>query len=427
MPPARIIPSWKHERPTTYARIAPLPRYGTRSESPPPTSPHRTCERHQSPTPLFPRLLHPLQHEDHQPRSNNTTSLHSARIQQVLDRSLAKRTMTNHKSAVRAFRNFCHDSGYTARPASEHTLCAFVAHLASTMAGSSIANIISGVHAWHDAINAVWNGSARLRRLLKGATNMAPAQSTNPPRPPVTLRMLELLHEALNNKNPEDCAILAAASTAFWAQLRLGEILGTSSTTFDQNSLPSRGDLGTAISRVGSRSLHLPRTKTNQTRGESVVITKQAHRVDPIAALNLHLHINQGLPAKSNLFAFRLPESGHTRILTRKRFLARCNTIWSRSGIPRTTGHSFRIGGTTALLQANVAPEIVKTMGRWSSDAFYSYWRDTQSITIQHAEQVPAPIRVATRSNASATDAHRRAALAGSRRSGARPHFLRPA
>ncbi|KAF9218783.1 hypothetical protein BS17DRAFT_642718, partial [Gyrodon lividus] len=61
--------------------------------------------------------------------------------------------------------------------------------------------------------------------------------------------------------------------------------------------------------------------------------------------------------------------------LTQKKFLARCNSIWTSKGIPVSAGHSFRIGGTTELLLAGVPPDIVKALGRWSSDAFLCYWR----------------------------------------------------
>jgi hypothetical protein len=45
-----------------------------------------------------------------------------------------------------------------------------------------------------------------------------------------------------------------------------------------------------------------------------------------------------------------------------------CNEIWGAAGYPHTTGHSFRIGGTTELLLPGVTVDVVKAMGRWSSD-----------------------------------------------------------
>ncbi|KAG2053677.1 hypothetical protein BDR06DRAFT_840679, partial [Suillus hirtellus] len=71
------------------------------------------------------------------------------------------------------------------------------------------------------------------------------------------------------------------------------------------------------------------------------------------------------------LFAYRDAKEDLTT-LTKRKFLARCNPVWSQHG---TSGHSFRIGGTTELLLRGVPPHIVKVLGRWSSDAFLRYWR----------------------------------------------------
>jgi hypothetical protein len=55
-------------------------------------------------------------------------------------------------------------------------------------------------------------------------------------------------------------------------------------------------------------------------------------------------------------------------------------------GFPILTGHSFRIGGTTHLLLSGVPPDVVKTTGRWSSDAFLRYWRSTEQIASIYLE-----------------------------------------
>ncbi len=49
-------------------------------------------------------------------------------------------------------------------------------------------------------------------------------------------------------------------------------------------------------------------------------------------------------------------------------------------------GHSFRIGGTTFFLIKGVNPDVVKALGRWSSDAFKKYWRNLEILGILHIE-----------------------------------------
>jgi hypothetical protein len=74
--------------------------------------------------------------------------------------------------------------------------------------------------------------------------------------------------------------------------------------------------------------------------------------------------------------------------LSKPLFLRRCNAIWSALGYPRTTGHCFRIGGTTELLVAGTPTDVVKATGRWSSDSFLRYWRSLDVIAPQHIRNI---------------------------------------
>ncbi|KAF9224483.1 hypothetical protein BS17DRAFT_641968, partial [Gyrodon lividus] len=106
---------------------------------------------------------------------------------------------------------------------------------------------------------------------------------------------------------------------------------------------------------------------------------------DPIAAINNHLNINK-IPPNLPLFSY-LSTRGW-RCLTKKILLACCNSIWLAAGIPAITGHSFRIGGTTELLLTGVPPDIVKALGRWSSDAFLRYWHSLELLAPLHMENL---------------------------------------
>jgi hypothetical protein len=55
-------------------------------------------------------------------------------------------------------------------------------------------------------------------------------------------------------------------------------------------------------------------------------------------------------------------------------FLRRCDIIWKNTSLLRVFGHSFRIGGSTELLLAGVAPKIMAVLGGWTSLAFLLYW-----------------------------------------------------
>ncbi|KAF8883100.1 hypothetical protein BD779DRAFT_1674640 [Infundibulicybe gibba] len=305
----------------------------------------------------------------------------------VLGNAWAPSTRAKYDNSVTLYLRWCESEGLPLDkrlPASEITLCAFAAHLAGTMAGSSIRSHLAGLKRWHILANMHYDSSPRLSYLLKGADNMTPGSSRRAPRPPVTLAMIRALHDSLNLSNGLDVCVLAVATTAFWSQARLGELLSPSSRLFDSSRTPRLSDLGGPATTAGSRKLHLPCTKVAGLRGEDIFICRQNGRSDPIAALSRHITRNS-LTADLPLFSYDIGDGRHLA-LTRQKFMHRCNEIWTQQGWPRLTGHCFRIGGTTELLVAGVPPDVVKAMGRWSSDAFLRYWRSLDLIAPKYVE-----------------------------------------
>lgn len=246
-------------------------------------------------------------------------------------------------------------------------------------------NYLSGIRAWHLVEGQCWLGGDRLAHVVAGVNHLAPPLSRRPLRDGVTLKMLNILCESCDSEDPFDVCVLGCALCAFWTQSRLGELLPTSSQISNQPSIPLRTDLGLPSSVNGSRMLHYPRTKTSQVWGTDSVVTCQLLPADAITGLDLHLSVN----ASDNsvpLFAFS--SSQGFKCLTKKEILVRCNKIWGDHDLKRVTGHSFRIGGTTHLLQSGVNPEVVKSMGRWSSDLFLRYWHGADTIVPLHTEMV---------------------------------------
>ena len=115
------------------------------------------------------------------------------------------------------------------------------------------------------------------------------------------------------------------------------------------------------------------------------MLVPRSDSLDPISHVCAHLSTSK-LPRNLLLLAYSTPSGPH--MLTKAAFLTRCNQIWAASGYPCTTGHSFRIGGTTELLTSGIPPDIIKTMGCWSSDSFLRYWHDLETITPLHMHHV---------------------------------------
>ncbi|KAJ7164456.1 hypothetical protein C8R46DRAFT_1220959 [Mycena filopes] len=294
-----------------------------------------------------------VKHRKHQ----NTVLSEDAKrkIRRAVSHAWADATVDKYARSLDAFHIFCDGEGVTPAqrlPANEFLLCAFAASRLGEIAGGTAKNALSAVKAWHVLEDVHWEGGLRLRYTLRGVENLGPGKLDL--RPPVTADMVALLGEELNLADPFDAAVFSTACSAFWGQIRLGEILSETQAKFKTGRIPLVSDLKPASTAAGSRILRLPWTKTKKRAGDNVMLCRQSGKSDPIAAAENHLRVNN-LPANAPLTAYR-NAGGAVTCLTKKKFLRRCNEVWKRHGYPTYTGLSFRIGGTTELLLAGGPP-----------------------------------------------------------------------
>jgi hypothetical protein len=313
-------------------------------------------------------------------------------VTRAIQNSWARSTVNHYSGAIQQFIQFCDAEGVPSHlrfPADKFVLCTFAASSADVHSRSTPRNRLSALKAWHVAHNTEWKGSTRLRYVLNGVHNLAPHGSKRRPRPPVNAAMIEQLVERLNLSDPFDVAVAACATTAFWGQCRLGELLPSSLSVLLSTPFPVRSGFKRSDRNPLSCVIHLPRTKMHR-HGQDVILVDQRSTINPISLLKRHLRINN-IPHDSHLFSYT-SMSGLTS-LTESHFLRRCNSIWGPLGYPHTTGHCFRIGGTTELLIAGTPPEVVKATGRWSSDSFLRYWQSLDDIAPQYIRHLHAQKR----------------------------------
>jgi hypothetical protein len=70
--------------------------------------------------------------------------------------------------------------------------------------------------------------------------------------------------------------------------------------------------------------------------------------------------------------------------MVKSAMMERCEGIWKAAQLSIPSGHSFHIGGASHHLGRGTDVQIVQRLGRWSSDAFYLYWRNAQAIIPLH-------------------------------------------
>ncbi|KAJ7102903.1 hypothetical protein C8R44DRAFT_294902 [Mycena epipterygia] len=320
-------------------------------------------------------------------RRKNLSAHAEAKVQRVILHAWAESTLKKYEYGLEAYWKFCDTEGVAIDkrlPADEFLLCAFAASRAGEIAGGTVRGSIAAVKAWHVIHDEHWRGGVRLRYTLRGVENLTPASSKQEQRPPVTADMLNALGRGLDQDAPLDAAVFGAACCALWGQIRLGEILSDNQGSYKEGRIPLAADLAPPSTSAGSRMLRLPWTKTKREKGDNAMLCRQKGPADPINAIENHLRVND-VPPNLPLFAYR-NKSGDFICLAKKKFIRRCNEVWSELGYPCRTGHSFRIGGTTELLLAGVSPSVVQVMGRWLSEAFLVYWRKLDLLAPLHAE-----------------------------------------
>jgi hypothetical protein len=308
----------------------------------------------------------------------------------ALAHSHAPKTSKNYDYAVRRYVKFAASIGYsedTALPASEELILLWICEgLGKTGPGTAKQNL-SALCAWHIKQRLPWHRPECVPFISKALKEFWPCEfKKQATRPPITSAMISMLVRAWQGGSSQQICALAIALVAWCGQCRLGELLPESQCIFDPKRLPRRSHwLGPLRSNPHSSELQLPWTKTNHFDGDTIFLLRQCYPLNATLALCRHFASS---PLGSKHFICEFTTNGSSLFLCKESFMVMCNHVWSKEGLPRITGHSFRIGGTTALLCSGVNPEIVKKLGRWSSDAFLIYWRSLGHLFSKNASDL---------------------------------------
>jgi hypothetical protein len=282
-------------------------------------------------------------------------------------------------------RNFPEDQR---SPASPLLIVAFISSCAGSYAGSTLANYVFGVRAWHILHGVPWvMDDAQVKAALTGATNLAPPSSKRPKRAPFTVTLIEKLLTALDMSTPLDAAVAACLTTTFYTVARTGEFTVPAINKFDPTIHIKRSDIRRGEDRHGFQVtvFAIPRTKCSH-NGEDVYWAIQEGISNPDAALRNHFEVNNPSPS-SHLFSYK--HSKGPRPLTKRVFMDHLNTIAERIGESTLKGHGIRIGATLEYLLRGLPFDVVKSIGRWSSEAFLLYLRQHAVIMAPYMQGHP--------------------------------------
>ena len=296
------------------------------------------------------------------------------KCQFYLSNGLAPSTRRVYCSAQRQFIDFCTldgsvNSNGSLLPASEQTLMHFCSHLADPLHHSSVKVYLSVIRSLHidqgfpdPLVNCL-----QLQRLLQGIKRHQ--GSSLPQRQPVTDNLMRIIQRSLDAHNSEHIMLWAACCLGFFGFLWAGEF--TVNCAFDPSihltvpDLPVDAEVNPSSLRVCIKS-----SKTDPFRQRCFIYLGRGQAsLCPISAILAYLH-RQG-PSSGPLFI-----DTHGQPLTRSRLSSFIQSLLQGAGIPgHFSGHSFRIGAATTAAQCGIPDHLIKTLGRWSSDAYQLYIR----------------------------------------------------
>ena len=288
-------------------------------------------------------------------------------------RAIAPTSRRTYSTAEKRYFSFCKQHQLQPLPATDIVLSYFAAHLSLTVQPSTVRVYMSAVRNLHveEGLQYPTGSSTLLSRVLKGIER---TPSSPRPRQPITTPVLRQLCERVrvNTRRPlHDRRMLCAAmAVAFHGFLRCGELVGLT---------PGDITVGTDSS---SMTVHLKHSKTD-TRGQGVDILIGRSTDATICPIRLYTQYQQirlsAAGSKGSLFTYKSGTS-----LTKERLTEELRTLLALNGCTNYrhyASHSFRIGAATSAAVTGVPEWLIRRMGRWDSDAIYTYIRkDRESV-----------------------------------------------
>lgn len=257
-------------------------------------------------------------------------------------------------------------------PANAQLISEFASTITGQYAASTVVNYVLGLKAWHVIHGLTWfPNDAELDAIFKAAQRLAPLTSRRKQCLPYTIDFIMVIQEKLDMNNPEHVAVFSCLTTTFFCAARLGEFTIKNLASFDPQLNIKPSDVRKEMDRNGLAMtvFHLPRTKTS-VEGEEVSWSTQDGITDPEPAFNRHLQTNTP-PPDGPLFAYK--HKHKHKPLTMTCFLQVVTKAAREAGRDPLQGHGIRVGATLEYLLRGIPFDVMKTKGRWASDAFQLY------------------------------------------------------
>jgi hypothetical protein len=272
--------------------------------------------------------------------------------------AFAQSTMKTYKCQTNCYLNFCLDYGLSPVPASQSTLCCYVAFLGNRLSPSSIKGYLNAVRLLHleggfsNPLIENWE----LNRIQRGILR----QKGTPPsqKLPITVPILLDIFRTLTN-SPADRAFWAACLVAYYGLLRKSTLLPSSPELIAGKFIACSDVVDLDLS---SFLLRIRLSKTNQF-GQRVLTLHYVKCGDvcPVRALLTHFGMSK-LPGSRPLFNFL--EQGVEKHFSHAYFMSQLRVSLRKSGNNAVdiSCHSFRRGERSWRMKWDCRPCILNSV-----------------------------------------------------------------
>ena len=263
-------------------------------------------------------------------------------------------------------------------PISEDTLAAFVASLAKEgVSYASLKVYLAAIRHYQIKNGQGDPGISRMVRLdyimkgirRDGALKSNPRKERQPITPALLSRLFSVWERQSNIRNSK--MLWAASCLAFFAFLRVGEFTTPGVAQFEEKIHLSVSDI--SVDRLDAPTMvfiTLKQSKTDQLRKGITIVLGRTNKTPlcPVSALLSYLVVRGMAPGP--LFVW-----GDGQFLTRAHFVKEVKQALELVGADASNfnGHSFRIGAASTAAANGMEDSVIKTLGRWESDAYHRY------------------------------------------------------
>lgn len=285
----------------------------------------------------------------------------------ALGLAVDKSTSISYSSALNSYFNFCDLHNFDVEPTPE-TLSFYVAFQCHHINPRSVDSYLSGICNMLEPYFPHVRQSRRdllVARTLKGCRRLRAI--------PVRRKdglTLEDMSKAMcligSSMAHDDKLFLAQLLTGFSGLMRLGELVVPDNTQLQDSRKISLRHL--VQWHTDGHSVFLPHYKADPFFEGNRIKVMKCDTADPHSAFVTYVQSRDLLhPNRPELWL--LADGSRP---TRSWFISRLKLIFPREEI---SGHSLRAGGATWLAEQHISLEVIRALGRWSSETFKIYIR----------------------------------------------------